>query len=80
MDLLTIEQVAQRLACSDDQVRVLINSGQLNYVNIGTGNVRRCVRISGDALHEFIRSRQAVAKSPAESKRRLKPKPRRDWV
>ena len=37
MDLLTIEQVAQRLACSDDQVRVLINSGQLNYVNIGTG-------------------------------------------
>ena len=46
MLLRTIEQAAEYLVCSDDQVRVLIRNLELPYVNIGAGKQRRCIRIT----------------------------------
>jgi excisionase family DNA binding protein len=75
--LLSIEQVAERLRCSDDQVRVLIRAGELPYVNIGGGTQRRCIRVQADALEEFIRRRTSSVKP---TPRQSRPKPSRQWV
>lgn len=75
--LLTIEQVAERLGCSDAQVRILIRNGDLPYINIGAGNQRRCTRVASEALDAFIAGRQSERPQP---RRASQPKPQREWV
>ena len=75
--LLTIDQSAERLNSSSWQVRLLIEAGDLPYVNIGSGNQRRTIRIEAKALEEFISRR--TTSTPAPTKRNS-PRSSREWV
>ena len=75
--LLTIENAAERLACSDDQIRKLIKADELTAVNIGSGQQRRCIRVAGDSLRAFIKRRTIQTPAP---RRKPLPKPKKEWV
>ncbi len=55
-----IQEVAQRLGCSDTQVRRLIETGVLRAVNIGTNN-RKSWRIPDDAIDAMLDGKLASA-------------------
>ena len=50
--LVTIDQVAELLACSTDSVQRLVSDGQLEVVRVG----RRAIRFDIAAIRNFIRS------------------------
>lgn len=49
-------EVAQILKLSPSQVSKLIRTGRLRAVRTGFGKVRQHVRITSEALEEFLRS------------------------
>ena len=53
-DLLTPEEVAEKLKVSGEQVRSLIRKGDLGAINIGTGPKRPLYRIPQQDLEEFL--------------------------
>lgn len=56
--LLRITEVSRRLSVTTKHVYVLINSGELPTINIGTGHVRQ-MRIAESDLETFIRNRRS---------------------
>lgn len=76
--LLKVEEVAECLGCSDDQIRQLINCGELSVVDIGRGNRRRCIRIPDEELLSFLQRR--TIERPQAKRRKPAPKPQREWV
>jgi excisionase family DNA binding protein len=52
-DVLTIEQVAERLKCSPAAVRNLIASGQLRASNLGSRS-RRYYRVTEESIDAFL--------------------------
>jgi len=61
----TPKQAATKLGCSVDQVRRLMDSGELESVNIGLGEKRRRRVVHPDALQAFLDRRSGP--SPQQS-------------
>lgn len=76
----TINEVAERLNCSDDQVRILIANRDLPCVNIGSGKTRRCIRVSQEALNGFIESRTSPMEQKKEPRRKSASPAQPEWV
>ena len=60
-NLLTVSEVARRLACSPNQVRALISAGRLTALDLGVLGLRRQSRVSEEELARFI---QRPAEAP----------------
>ena len=52
--LLTVKQVAKRLAVSQSLVYEWADEGRLGYVDLGQDGHRRCLRFKPEALEKFI--------------------------
>jgi excisionase family DNA binding protein len=50
----TIKEVSQVLRCSTDQVRILIDSGELNAICTSSGKLRRTYVIPQEAFDDFL--------------------------
>lgn len=72
--LLTPQQVAQRLQVTPEQVRSLIRSGRLMAVNVGAGPKRPCYRISQRDLGDFLERRSGFVPSVRKRPRRSIPR------
>jgi len=56
-----VSEVAEKLNLSNDQIRLLINSGELPHVDLSKpASTRRCIRISESHLSEFLVSRDGT--------------------
>ena len=44
--LLTVKDLMRRWSCSDQQIRLLVDTGKLGFVNIGSGDERRLMRFA----------------------------------
>lgn len=70
LSLLTVEQVAEFLQCSTDQVERFIRIGELRRVSLSIREVgkgprgRKCWRIRPAALEEFIAGREGYEPQP----------------
>ena len=53
MSVLTLKEVAERLKCSPSTVRLLINSGKLAAINLGTESHRH-YRVTEASLDAFL--------------------------
>lgn len=59
--LLTVAQVAQRLALSTTAVYSLCDSGELEHHRVGVGAKRKRYRVSPDALESYIAATKVSA-------------------
>lgn len=78
--LRSIQYVAEFCGLSEDQIRNLIDRGDLEAVNMGTGRQRRRLKISDEALRQFIQGRTVQPRQSAIKRKRPAPKPQREWV
>lgn len=63
--LLTVEQVADKLTCSDTTVYDHMNAGRLAYVNVGG---RKGRRVDPDDLRAFIDRQRVETTTPRKLK------------
>jgi excisionase family DNA binding protein len=54
----TLKQAARKLGISDDQVRGLVQDGELQYINTGRGKKRPRMKFTDADLDEFIERRR----------------------
>lgn len=72
LGLLTVEQCAELLQCSADQIEKFIKAGELRRVSLsirqpGKGpRGRKCWRVTPTALREFVMLREGYEPQPAE--------------
>jgi excisionase family DNA binding protein len=66
--LLTPQEIAERLQVTPEQVRSLIRSGRLVAINVGTGPKRPCYRITHRAFNDFL-ERKSGSAQPTHRKR-----------
>lgn len=72
---LTIQQAADDLCCSVDQIRRHIRSGELVAFDIGQGSSRRKQVVTGESIAEFIERRTVHRETVRTSPRR----PKKSW-
>jgi excisionase family DNA binding protein len=65
-ELLTIDEAAEYLNLTADQVRAFIADGELRYINVGRGKKRPRMRFTKADLNEFI-ERRARRDAPCQS-------------
>jgi len=71
--MLTVEQVARRLGCSENHVRRLVRSGAIVPVSIGLpGAKRQTIRIMESELARYVESMTARPQ-PKPARRRRTP-------
>jgi hypothetical protein len=58
MSLLNLKQVAERLGCSEEQARGLVEDGDLPFINIGRGKKRPTMRFSDEDIQTLIERRR----------------------
>jgi excisionase family DNA binding protein len=56
--LLTLDEAAQHLNVTADQVTAFVQDGELRYINVGRGKKRPRVRFTIEDLDEFIETRR----------------------
>ncbi len=61
--LYTPKEAGELIGVSEDTIRKLVKSGDLAATNIGTGTINPVMRISEQALTDFIESRTNEAKT-----------------
>ncbi|WP_456628956.1 helix-turn-helix domain-containing protein [Bradyrhizobium sp. URHC0002] len=61
---LSINDAAQYLGITSDQVRAFIDDGELKYINVGRGKKRPRIRLTKADLDEFI-ERRTQRESPS---------------
>ena len=76
--LLTPQEIAERLQVTPEQVRSLIRSGWLVAINVGTGPKRPCYRITYRAFNDFLERKSGSVK-PACRKRSRRSTPVPDF-
>ena len=57
-NLLTPKQVAERLQCSVTTVHSMVKDGRLAHIRIGSGTVRKTIRIPESALEQLAGTAQ----------------------
>lgn len=76
----TPAQLAEQWNCSADQVRALIDAGELEATNISCGSRRARWIIAQESADEF-RARRSNRKTTRKPRRRQRaPQPSREWV
>ena len=77
--LLTPKETAEMLRCSTDTVRRLIESQEIDAVDLSVGKQRRRYLISVEAIEKFLAKRTRFAAEP-ERKARKFAAPTRRWT
>ena len=65
-DLLTVAEVAQRLAISPDQVYLLVKADKLSHVRVGIGGKRPRIRFTEADVEAYIARNRKVAAADRE--------------
>ena len=74
--LLTPDEVADRLRVTAEQIRSLIRRGELTAINVGVGRKRPRYRLQPEAVDEFLARRSGGGKRSGPRRvRRLPPIP-----
>ena len=85
----TVSEVAEKLNLSNDQIRLLVNSGELPYVDLSKpGSTRKCIRFSEKHVGDFLTSRdrtigrqpQAIRNAGSRRSKTSLPNHSRKWV
>lgn len=64
--LFNLKQVAERLGCSIEQARGLVDDGDLPFINVGRGKKRPTMRFAEDDIESLIERRRRT-KAPCLS-------------
>lgn len=76
----TPPQLAKQWSCSDDHIRALIASGELEANNIGNGKRNAKWIITSDAADDFLRRRTNRRAVKKPKRKATVPHVTREWV